>query len=238
MSTCRGSVVPHGRGHGRRNMSGACLAMAWSDRPLADQIRERPGSRERTGSGDANSPASVYGSTWTRRPRPAVPPPARLASAVRLTACARTISGSAACLRQPSVPSWLTNSRARVRNALGDSPAGPLGQTGAAQLLGPATGARFSASWSQSHLVSVRVGGDTGDDLFAQKVGERDPQRLPINTDANGVRRALSAQRRVDRLHHGSKRPQRSVCGQLSVRDTSPSRVGWRRRLTAVVRSA
>ena len=60
-----------------------------------------------------------------------------------------------------------------------------LGQTGAAQPLGPAAGARFSASWSRSHLVSVRVGGDTGDDLFAQKVGERDPQRLPINTDAN-----------------------------------------------------
>ena len=46
-----------------------------------------------------------------------------------------------------------------------------LGQTGAAQPLGPAAGARFSASWSRSHLVSVRVGGDTGDDFLPRRWG-------------------------------------------------------------------
>jgi dipeptidyl aminopeptidase/acylaminoacyl peptidase len=113
-----------------------------------------------------------------------------------------------------------------------------LGQTGAAQSLGPTVGARFSASWSRSHLVSVRVGGDTGDDLFAQKVGGTRSTTPAYQHQGQRVRWPPLAQRRVDCLHHGSERPRRSVGGPLSVRDTSPSRVGWRRCFTAVVRAA
>ncbi len=74
-----------------------------------------------------------------------------------------------------------------------------LGRTAAAQPLGRADGPRFAASWSRSHLVSVRVGGDLlaagpgeGNDLFAQQVGDGDPQPLPINTDANESEGSLS----------------------------------------------